>query len=91
MKKIIEYFMSAFDTHSKGASARKVSAFSIMLCIVVAHAAWIKKCFMENDFSLLTTVLTIDYAFVGGLLGLTTYEKIKMKDNEKPSETTTTT
>jgi len=85
MKKVIEYFISAFDTYSKGASARKVSAFSIMLCIIVAHAAWIKKCFMENDFSLLTTVLTIDYAFVGTLLGLTTYEKIKLKTDEKPT------
>ena len=77
-----EKILSSLDDNTTGLSARKLSAFAIMVCIVLAHAAWIKKCFMLDDFSLLTTVLPIDYAFIATLLGLTTYSKIKSKDKD---------
>lgn len=91
MTKFLHYIQSAFDTHSKGASAKKLSAFVVMLCVTVAHIAWIKKCFLENDFSLLTTVLPIDYAFVLALYGITSYDKkLKKDENIKPNADTTT-
>ena len=82
---ILSKLLSSLDDNTKGFSSRKMTAFAITLCVIIAHSAWIKKCFTTEDFSLLTTVLTIDYAFIGGLLGLTTYSKLKYKDG-KPDE-----
>lgn len=77
MKELLIKIQSAFDTHSKGFSARKLTAFTIVLCVFVAHIAWIKSAFTKEDFSLLEGILIIDYSFIGGLLGMTTYEAIK--------------
>ena len=82
MKELLIKLQSAFDTHSKGFSARKLTAFAITLCVFVAHIAWIKSAFQKEDFSLLEGILIIDYAFIGGLLGLTTYEAIKKQGND---------
>lgn len=85
MKHYIGKLIASLDDNTKGFSSRKLSAFAIMVCIVIAHIAWIKKCFMLEDFTLLTTVLTIDYGFIATLLGLTTYSKLKSKkEDEKP-------
>ncbi len=81
MKKILFYIFTALDTHTKGgASARKLSAFMIMLCIIATHIKWITL----GDFNNLEMVLTIDFAFIAGALGMTTYETItKMREDNK--------
>lgn len=80
MKKILIYIFSALDTHSKGASGRKLSAFIIILCVIATHIKWITL----GDFNNLEMVLTIDFAFIAGALGMTTYETItKMKEENK--------
>lgn len=84
MKKIATYIFSALDTHSQGASGRKLSAFVIVICVIAAHVKWITM----GNFEQLEMVLTIDYSFIAALLGMTTYEtvtKLKNKD-EKPSD-----
>jgi apolipoprotein N-acyltransferase len=86
MKELLIKLQSAFDTHSKGFSARKLTAFTIVLCVFVAHIAWIKSAFQKEDFSLLEGILIIDYAFIGGLLGMTTYESIKKQGNDNSNE-----
>ncbi len=79
MKKILSYIFSALDTHSKGASARKSSAFVVVLLVIAAHVKWISL----GDFAQLETVLIIDYGFIAGCLGMTTYETItKIRKNE---------
>jgi hypothetical protein len=88
MKELLIKLQSAFDMHSKGFSARKLTAFTIVLCVFVGHIAWIKSAFMKEDFSLFEGILVIDYAFIGSLLGMTTYENIKKNDN-KPEPTDT--
>lgn len=85
MKEFLNKIWAAFDTHSKGFSARKLTAFIIVMCIVVAHIAWLKNAFQKDDFSLLEVVLVIDYSFVAALLGLTTYENIKTKHDNQPA------
>lgn len=80
MKELINKLMSALDTHSQGFSARKLSAFVIIICCISAHVKWMAL----GDFSQLTTVLTIDYGFIALCLGLTTYEKIKSNDKPNP-------
>lgn len=70
--------LSTLDTTTTGGfSARKVSAAIVMLCVFVAHIAWIKRAFMTDNFTLMESILAIDYAFVAACLGMTTYERIK--------------
>lgn len=86
MKQFFQKIQSALDTHSKGFSARKLSAFAIMMCVIAAHVAWLKNAFAKDDFSLLEGVLIIDYGFIATLLGLTTYESIKKKNENAGTE-----
>jgi hypothetical protein len=80
MKNFFRRIASSLDTVTKdGYSARKLSAFAIMICVIAAHVAWLKKAFLESDFGLLAEVLMIDYGMISVLLGLTTYENIKNK------------
>ncbi len=86
MKQFFTNMLSAFDTHTKGHSARKWSAFIVILCIIVAHAAWLKYAFQKDDFSLFEGVLIIDYGFIATCLGMTTYQAIKTNNNNPTNE-----
>lgn len=78
MKEFINKIIGALDTHTKDSfSARKLSAFIVIVCCIAAHIKWMAL----GDFSQLTTVLTIDYGFIGVCLGLTTFESIKKNGN----------
>jgi len=73
--------VSSLDTHTKGRSARKLSAFVVMILVVIAHVSWLKSCFLQADYSLLEEILIIDYIFVLLLLGIVTMaEIIKLKN-----------
>jgi len=84
MKQFFQKITAALDTHSKGYSARKLSAFVVILCIIAAHIAWLKNAFIKDDFNLLEGVLIIDYGFISLCLGMTTYESIKKKPEDPP-------
>lgn len=73
MKKFIDKIISSLDNHTKGFSARKLTAFAVMLCVIAAHVKWLSL----GDFAMLGEILLIDYAFVAALLGMTTYQSIK--------------
>ena len=73
MKHFINKLISSLDTHTKGFSARKLTAFAVMLCVIAAHVKWLSL----GDFAMLGEILLIDYAFVAALLGMTTYQSIK--------------
>jgi hypothetical protein len=80
MKDFINKLISSLDTHTKGFSARKLTAFAVMLCVIAAHVKWLSL----GDFAMLGEILLIDYAFVAALLGMTTYQSIKsLKGNDK--------
>lgn len=81
--KFIKWVGASLDTDTKGMSARKASAFVIIVCVLAAHVAWLRNAFNNNDFSLLTSVLTIDYGFIALLLGLTTWSTLKSKQIEE--------
>jgi len=72
MKQIIE----SFKMGSSGFSSRKLTAFSIIACIIAAHVKWL----CMGDFSLIGEVLIIDYGFVAALFGMTTYSGLKAKE-----------
>lgn len=77
MKDLINKILAGLDTHSTGFSARKMSAFVVICCVIAAHIKWMAL----GNLTDLGTVLTIDYTFIASLLGLTTYEAIKKNGN----------
>ena len=79
MKTLVSKLMSAFDTHSKGFSARKLSAFIVIIMVVVLHVKW----FASDRWEFLGEVLALDFGFISVCLGMTTYEAIKIKEENK--------
>jgi len=79
MKEFINKIISSLDNHSKGFSARKLSALVIIICVIAAHVKWLSL----GDLTMLGEILMIDYGFISVCLGLTTFESIKKKDEPK--------
>ena len=95
MNTLIQKFVGSFDTVTKNAlSARKLTAFIIMVCVVYGHYIYYNHCESKEDFSIYDTILIIDYVAVGFLLGLITFQNIlELKNGKNTSikeETTTT-
>lgn len=65
--------LDSFKMGDKGFSSRKLTAFTIMACIVAAHIKWLSL----GDFTMLGEVFIIDYGFVAALFGMTTYSNMK--------------
>ena len=82
MKEIYDKLLGSLDMkRGNGFSGRKLTAFVLVLAVVAIHIKWI----IFGDFSHLEMVLTIDYAFIASLFGMTTYQSIK--ENPKTKET----
>lgn len=81
MKNIIYWIKGSFEIDG-GASARKLSAFTVILLIVIAHIKWFKNSLIANDFSLLPEVLAIDFGYIAAALGMKTYESVQKMKNE---------
>lgn len=80
MKEIFNKLIAGLDTHSKGFSARKMSAFIVVILIVITHIKWFKS----DHWEYLEGVIALDYGFIGLCLGMTTYQAIKTPNaNEK--------
>lgn len=75
MKELINKLIASFDVSNKGYSARKLTAFIIISCVVAAHIKWIAL----GDFTQLGEVFIIDYTFIAALFGMTTYSTLKNK------------
>lgn len=75
MKELINKLIASFDVSNKGYSARKLTAFIIISCVVAAHIKWIAL----GDFTQLGEVFIIDYTFIAALFGMTTYSALKNK------------
>jgi len=81
MKEIFDKLINSFDNEPKGFSSKKLTAFILVLMSVVAHIKW----FILGDFSQLEMVLTIDYAFIASLFGMTTYQAMKTQTKSSTS------
>jgi len=68
--------LDSFKMGNKGFSSRKLTAFTIIACIVAAHVKWLSM----GDLTMLGEVFIIDYGFVSALFGMTTYSGLKAKD-----------
>jgi hypothetical protein len=78
MKRIINNLIGSFDTvKENGFSARKLSAFALMVCVAFVHFKWVNH---EN----VAEVLIIDLCGVLILLGLVTAQNVlDYKNSEK--------
>jgi len=78
MKDIFKKLFGALDTHSKNVySARKLSAFVVVVLIIILHVKWFKS----DRWEYLGEVLALDFGFISLCLGMTTYESIKKQDD----------
>ena len=78
MKRIIDNLIGSFDNKKEnGFSARKLSAFALMVCVAFVHFKWVNH---DN----VAEVLIIDLCGVLILLGLVTMEQvIKLKNGSQ--------
>jgi hypothetical protein len=78
--KAFNWLVSSFDTNTKGAAARKLTAFALMVCIAYIHYKFVDK---ENAIQ----ALIIDLTGVAFFLGLITVAQIiELKNGDKPKE-----
>lgn len=71
MKELIQNILGSLNNKSEGFSGKKLTAFTLVCCIVAAHAKWI----MLGDFSQLVPVLACDFSFVSVLFGINVVDK----------------
>lgn len=86
IKGIFDKFEATFTIKNSFWSAKKLTAFTIMLLVVVSHVCWLKHSYYKADYSLLPEILVIDYGIICICLGMTTYEKIKNSTNDNKKE-----
>ncbi len=85
MEKILKDLVDSFRMGGTGFSSRKLTAFVIIILVVIVHAKWL----MMGNLSQLEMVLTIDYAFISALFGMTTFQALKVFGKEIPDNKTT--
>jgi len=73
MREIFQNLKKSFDGSNDGYSSRKLTAFAIVVMVIIAHIKWISL----GNLTQLEMVLTIDYGFIAALFGMTTYSSIK--------------
>lgn len=81
LSEIYYNLISSFKTGKEGFSARKVSAFVIIVMVVILHVKW----FRSDRWEFIGEVLGFDFLFILCCLGLATWQAVKEKtiDNEQ--------
>jgi len=79
MKEIFNNILKSFNNTDEGFSSRKLTAFVIVVMVIITHIKWLTL----GDLSQLEMVLTIDYSFIAALFGMTTYQSLKAKSIDK--------
>ncbi len=82
MKELYKNIVDSFSNEPRGFSSKKLTAFAIVVAVLAVHIKWIAL----GEFTQLEMVLTIDYAFIASLFGMTTYQSMK----SQPKTTTST-
>lgn len=81
--------LGAYDNFTKNAfSARKLTAWAIIFCVVIGHGFYYYHCYKKEDFSIFDKILIIDYIAAGFFLGLITVQQIIEFKNGKKNEST---
>jgi hypothetical protein len=85
-EKILEFFkkiVQSLDTEKGGFSARKLTALGVMISVMIGNSLYYRYASANNNWALFPEIKFIDYGMVAVLLGLTTWEGIKRKDEPK--------
>jgi hypothetical protein len=82
MKEIMQNILNSFNTNKSGYSSRKLTAFIIVLMVVITHIKWLTL----GNLTQLEMVLTIDYSFIAALFGMTTYQALKSSKNKEENK-----
>jgi len=64
----------------EGFSGRKLTAFVLVLVVIIIHIKWLAL----GDLTNIENILIIDYSFIASLFGMTTYQS--MKTTVKPDQ-----
>lgn len=80
MKKIAEKFIASFDTHTKGWSARKLSAFVSVLISAIATFYYLEPQYLVE-------VLVVWLGFAATCLGFVHFEQLNKNKNETNTPT----
>jgi len=72
---ILEGIKGSFDNTQNGYSARKISAFVVILLVVSLHIKWFKS----EQWQYIAEILFLDYTFVLVCLGLATWQNVQNK------------
>jgi hypothetical protein len=78
-KEIFNNLLDSFKNNSNGYSARKISAFTIIVMVVLLHIKW----FNSDKWEYVGEILALDFAFISVALGMTTYEAIKKNNTRR--------
>jgi len=65
-----------------GFSSRKLTAFVLIIVVIIIHIKWLAL----GDLTNIENILIIDYSFIASLFGMTTYQSMKtsFKSNQPP-------
>lgn len=74
--KFVGWIKGAFEANNTGASARKLSAFVIVVLVVITHIKWYKS----DHWEYLPTVLGLDFTFILVCFGLATWQIMKQEN-----------
>ena len=78
IQKFFKWLASSFDNSTKGSSSKKLSAFAFVILIFYVH----RFCNVMNAIEFLIS----DIGALLGLLGVSSWEKLKMKKDAGPEE-----
>lgn len=73
--------IGSMNNEPQGFSSKKLTALTIVVCVIAAHVKWMAL----GDFTQLTTVLTIDFSFISLLYGINVTDKKINKQEEQPT------
>ncbi len=73
MKNVKNDLINSFKGNDLGFSLKKIVASVLIITVVVVHVKWINI----GNLDELESVLLIDYGFIAGLLGMSTYQNIQ--------------
>ncbi len=91
MVRFIGWFKGAFEWHDNGASARKLTAFTMVACLVLIDFNWVRHAYSKEDFAQLMPMVWAHIFFIGLLLGIKSIDKLIEykfggKKHEKPND-----
>lgn len=79
MKKALAWFTSSDER-------MVAAAWVIIILITPTELAWLHSAFIKDDWSQLASVLTINFGFVAGALGMKTYHNIQIMKNDNSND-----